>query len=79
MELTKFEIRVLLKHCQKQDYKAAAIARRIWYEVAGEGVVSEHVAQQWFERFTTGEETTKDLPRSGRHKLWDIENIQSFG
>ena len=39
----------------------------------GEGVVSERVAQ----RFNTGEENTKDLPRSRRPKLlWDIENIR---
>ena len=29
MELTKFEIRVLLYHYWKQDYKAAVAARRI--------------------------------------------------
>ena len=54
MELTKFEIRVL-KHYWKQDYKAAAEARRIC-EVEGEDVVSERVAQRWFQRFNTGEE-----------------------
>ena len=32
------------------------------------------MAQRWFQRFNTGEENTKDLPRSG--KLWDIENIR---
>ena len=40
-----------------------------------EGVVSECVIQRWFQRFNTGEENTKDLPRSGTPKLWDIENI----
>ena len=54
MELTKFEIGVLLKHYWKQDYKAAAVARRI-YEVEGEGFVSELVAQQWFQCFNTGD------------------------
>ena len=47
MELTKFEIRVLLKRYWKQDYKATAAARRIC-EVEGEGVVTELVAQRWF-------------------------------
>ena len=42
----------------------------------GECVVSERVAQRWFQRFNTGEENTKDLPRSGRPRLWDIENIR---
>ena len=45
MELTKFEIRVLLKHYWKQDYKAAAVARKIC-EVEGKGVVSECMAQR---------------------------------
>ena len=43
-ELAKFEITVLLKHCWKQDYKAAATARRLC-EVEGEDVVSERVTQ----------------------------------
>ena len=61
MELTKFEIRVLLKHYWKQD-------RRIC-EVEG-GVVSVRVAQRWIQSFKPGEENTEDLPRSGRSKLW---------
>ena len=74
MEFTKFEIRVLLKHCWKQDYKAVAAVRRIC-EVEGESVVSEGVAQLWFQCFNTGEENNDYLPRSGRPKLWNIENI----
>ena len=75
IELTKFEIRILLKHYWKQDFKAAAAARRIICEVEGEGVVGERVAQRWFQIFNNGEENTKDLPRSGRPILWIIENI----
>ena len=44
MELAKFEIRVLLKHYWKQDYKAAAATRRIC-EVEVEGVISEPMAE----------------------------------
>ena len=55
MELKKFENRVLLKNYRKQNYKTAAAARRIC-EVEEEGVVSESVAQRWFQRFNTGEE-----------------------
>ena len=29
-----------------------------------------------FQRFNTGEENIKELPRSGRPELWDIENIR---
>ena len=42
----------------------------------GEGVISEHVAQQWFQCFNTGKGNTKDLPHSGRPKLWDIGNTR---
>ena len=41
----------------------------------GEGVVSEHVAQCWFQRFNIGKYNIKDLLGSERPKLWDIENI----
>ena len=34
------------------------------------------MAQRWFQRFNTGEENTKDLPRSERPKLWDIDIIR---
>ena len=68
MELTTFEVRVLLKHYWKQDYKAAAAARKI-REVEAEGVVSEHAAQRWFQCLNTGGENTKDLSRSGRPQL----------
>ena len=62
MELTKFEIRVLLKHYCKQDYKAAAAGRIC--EMEGESIVSERVAQRRLQRFNTGEESTKYIPRS---------------
>ena len=71
MQHTKFEIRFFLKHYWKQDYKALASARRIC-EVNGEGVISEGVAHRWFQGFNTVEESTKDLPSSGRSKLWNI-------
>ena len=74
MEHKKFEIRVLLKHYWKQDYKAAAAARRIC-EVKGE-VSLVSVWHRWFQRFNTGDENTKDSPRSGRPKLWYIENMR---
>ena len=55
MEFTKFEIRFLLKHCWKADYKAAPAARTIC-EVE-EGVASERVAQRWFQGFNSGEDS----------------------
>jgi hypothetical protein len=47
MENEKLEIRVLLRHYWKQDYKAGAAARKIC-EVEGERVVSTHTAQKWY-------------------------------
>ena len=44
MGLTKFEIRGVLNHYWKQDYKAATAAPRIC-KMGGEGVISESVAQ----------------------------------
>ena len=43
-----------------------------------EGVISERVAQRWFERFNTGEDNTKEIPHSVIPKLWDIENLCKF-
>ena len=40
------------------------------------GVIIERVAQRCFQRFYTGEESTKDLPSSGRPKFFDVENIR---
>ena len=71
----KFEIRVLLKDYWKEDYKVDTAVRNIC-EVEGEGVISEGVAQRWFQLFNTGKENTKDLPRSGRSKLCGIEIIR---
>ena len=69
MELTKFKISVILKHYQKQDYKAAAAARRTC-EVEGEGVLSV-----WHNDGCNVSTLEKKTLRSGKPKLWDIENI----
>ena len=61
-------MRVLLK----QDYKAVASARRIC-EVEG-GVVSERVAQRWFQRSNIPEENTKIYHVLKKPKLWEIGN-----
>ena len=36
----------------------------------GEGVVSDRVAQRWFQRFSTGEENTKDLHVLENQNYW---------
>lgn len=65
MENEKLEIRVLLRHYWKQDYKAGAAARKIC-EVEGQGVVSTRTARNWFKRFNDGRTSLKDYARSGR-------------
>lgn len=44
------------------------------YEVEGEGIVSERVAQGWCQRFSNGEDV-KNLQLPDRPKVWNIENI----
>jgi hypothetical protein len=40
MEMEKYEVRVLLRHYWKQNYKAAAAPKQI-HDVEGEGTVNE--------------------------------------
>ena len=42
----------------------------------GEGVVSERMTQRWSQSFNIGKENTKNLPRSGRPKLWHIDYMR---
>jgi hypothetical protein len=44
-ELEKYEVRVLLRHYWKQNYKATAAAKEIG-DVEGEGAVNERTAQR---------------------------------
>jgi hypothetical protein len=46
MEMEKYEVRVLLRHYWKQNYKSMAAAKEIC-DVGGEGAVNECTAQQW--------------------------------
>ena len=73
MDLIKFEIRCLLKYYWKQDNSRGS--KNTVCEVEGEGIVRESAAQRLFQRLNTEKKNTKDLPRSGKPKLWDIENI----
>ncbi|XP_065664499.1 histone-lysine N-methyltransferase SETMAR-like [Hydra vulgaris] len=42
----------------------------------GEGTVSERTAQKWFQRFSSGDESIEDLPRSGRPLLVDEDELK---
>jgi phosphoribosylaminoimidazole-succinocarboxamide synthase len=54
MEMEKYEVRVLLRHYWKQNYKAAAAAAEKKSDVEGKGAVNEHTAQRWFKWFVSG-------------------------
>jgi hypothetical protein len=45
MEMEKYKVRVLLRHYWKENYKAAAAAKKIC-DIEGEGAVNECTAQR---------------------------------
>jgi hypothetical protein len=70
MEMEKYEVRVLLRHYWKQNYKAVAAAKEIC-DVEGEGAVNECTAQLWFKRFASGNLSLEDEQRPRRPRIWD--------
>jgi sulfur relay (sulfurtransferase) DsrC/TusE family protein len=54
MEIEKYEVRVLLRHYWKQNYKTAAAANTVCCDAEGEGAVNECTAQRLFKRFASG-------------------------
>ena len=75
MSSEKFEIRVLLRHYWKKGLKAASAAQEIC-DVEGEDTVSTHMAQRWFKRFSEGNTSVEDQPRSGRPTTIDDEALR---
>jgi hypothetical protein len=59
MELEKYEVRVLLRHYWKQNYKAAAAAKKK-SDLEGKGAINEHTVQRWFKRFASGKLNLED-------------------
>jgi hypothetical protein len=72
MEMEKYEVRVLLRHYWKQNYKATAVAKKIC-DVEDEGVVNERMARWWFKRFVSGNLSLEDEQHPGRPRIWDSE------
>jgi hypothetical protein len=72
MEMEKYEVRVLLRHYWKQNYKAAAAAKKK-SDVEGEDAVNERTAHWWFKRFANGKLSLEDAQRPGRPLIWDSE------
>jgi transposase len=73
MEMENYEVRVLLRHYWKQNYKVAAAAKKKVCVVEGEGAVNEHTAQRWFKRLASGNLSLEDEQRSERPRIWDSE------
>jgi transposase len=72
METEKYEVQVLLRYYWKQNYRAAAAAKKIC-DVEGEGAMNEHTAQRWFKRFASSNLSLEDEQRPGRPRIWDSE------
>jgi hypothetical protein len=69
MEMEKYEVRVLLRHYWKQNYKAYQKK----CDVEGEGAVNERTAQRWFKQFASGNLSLKHEQRPGRPRIWGSE------
>lgn len=74
MAATKIKIYVLLKHYQKQNYKAAAAAAaQKTCEKEVNGVVNEQISLALLSNWNMN---IKNLPPSTRSAVWDIENTR---
>ena len=74
MELSKEQVRLLLKYEYLSELNAAQAAQRI-NDACGEGTVGESTARRWFAKFREGEESFEDKPRSGRPKEVDRQEV----
>ena len=61
----KIAIRVLLRHYWKKGLSAKATAEQIC-DVDCEGTVHRNTTAVWFKRFTNGDTSLEDNPRSGQ-------------
>ena len=73
--MENYEIRILLRHYWKQQFKAAEAAKKIC-KVEGEDVLSIRTAQKWFKKFNEGHTDLRDDPRSGRPITVNTEAIR---
>jgi len=76
-ELSRRDVRVLLLYEYRMGHRAAEAARNICSFMGG-GVVSERDAQLWFKRFRDGQTDLDDLPRSGRPREIDDDELQKI-
>lgn len=76
MSYLPIEIRVILRHYWKQDWKAIDAAKKIC-EVEGEGSVSIRSAQEWFKKFKNGDTSLDYAPHKGRPTAFDSELLKN--
>lgn len=75
-EITRFEIRVLLRHYWKKGLSIRDAADAI-NEVEGENTIGKTVVGKWFQRFNEGSFDLNDKPRSGRPTVSDASALQA--
>lgn len=75
-EITKFEIRVLLRHYWKKGLTTRDAAEAIC-DVEGEGTTAQRTAAKWFKRFNEGDFDLEDKPRSGAPRKLDESDLQA--
>ena len=54
-EITKFELRVLLRHYWRKNMDAKVVAKEICNVKGEEGTVAPRTAQKWSKRFNEGD------------------------
>lgn len=77
MPATSKVIRACLLYEFKLGTKAAQAARNIC-KIFGENTVGDHTAQNWFKKFSSGDETLEDVPRSGRTSIINDEELEAL-
>lgn len=75
--LTRRDVRVLLLYEFRMGHRATVAARNICCNM-GSDVVSEREAQRWFKQFRDGQFDLDDLPRSGRPREINDEEIMDL-
>ena len=75
-EITKLEIRVLLRHYWKKGLTTRDAVEAIC-KVEGVGTVGKSTAIDWFKRFNKGDFDLNDKPRSGRPTKLDDGDLQA--
>ncbi|XP_065674006.1 uncharacterized protein LOC136090956 [Hydra vulgaris] len=69
----------IIRSCLLYEFKLGRNATQAAKNICtafGEGTVSERTAQKWFQRFSSGDESIEDLPRSGRPLLVDEDELK---